>query len=399
MSIIKKNAEYKKHILLLLVPICLFLSNFSIITLMGKKLRPLEIIVPLVVVIFLMKIGSMKFNPLYIVMTILPLFGLFNVIDLKSFLESYAFYFLEIFVLYAILENSHKIPDGIKYRTIELTLKLFILCTIYGLVQFALANFLNNMSLYNSFGWFQYHKHYDNQLQGIIRATSIFYEPSVFGWMSVFVFCLNEYFFVKKFNTIVRICTFVAVAISFSSSAILGMLLVFVLNIFVQKNRQNGFVYIVLLLITILIGSFMRIEWNSLFRLNTISSLGSSGYNRVTYPFIAMLQSLKIYPIFGRGLGQISVFDVSIGNSGQIYNAIFGIIVSFGISSLIVYSQMLKVFLKWLKLDFSSIIFIALILFLLFSNGSFLTLEFPVIGIICNYAVELKIKYLICDIE
>lgn len=380
------NTRGMQQRLLMVVPLCLFLSNFSLFSIMGQKIRPLEVVVPIIYLV--VNFRTFKMKPMAILMLLLPFGAYFSLVDCSSFASSYIFFVIEVFVLYLAIGTSKYVDTERKEKIIVFVLKLFIFCAYWGMAQFILANFLGSKALYNCFGSLQYHPHYENTLLGMVRATSIFYEPSVFGWMSLFVYVLNQYTRFEKYYKKINVLVVISLVISFSSSAIVGFGIIFIIEL-MDNTKKNSFVLRVLLLfvVAVLLGvSGINIE--SMLRLNTLNVEGSSGFNRVQYPFDAMIQTLKAYPLFGRGIGQIGIYDPSIENYSYIYNSIFGIIVTFGVSGLLIYQQIFSVFRRWYKINKHTIVSSVLILYLLISNGSFLTLEFPVIMIILNYAIE-----------
>ena len=373
---------------LLLIPVFLYLSNLAILSLSETKLRPMEVLTPFLILLFLFTCRKVTLKPALFVMLIMPIGGLFNAVDIESTITSYLLYAEEISFLYIFCANTKNIPNKTKKEIVDITFKFYYIAIVYAVIQFLLANIFDSMILYNNLGIFQWHPHYENTLRGIIRATSVFYEPSVLGWVCVFMFALNEYLRIKRYLMPTRVLTVIGTLVSFSSSGILGMGLLIALTVFMEYRKKRVFKLILIVgaIFLVVAGPFLF----NLLRLPSILVEGTSGYKRIAYPFLAMIDTLTVYPIFGRGLGQIALADPLIAHYEHIHNSFFGIIVTFGLSGLFIYLQLGKLFVRWWNKDRRTIIFPVLVLFLLFVNGSFLTLEYPIVILIAHLAIDLK---------
>lgn len=379
--------EKRKQRYLMLIPICLFLSNIKLVSVFDHGFRPMELLLPICSFVFLLSQKRIKGFVGFLFFSIFPLLSLFNVVSGSNFFFSYALYFLEIFFLFAFATNIDGISPYRREAMIRLTFQLMFVCVVFGAVQFVFANVFRTKIFYNFLGNFQYHPNYENELAGITRACSIFYEPSVFGWMCVFVYALNEFINIGQNKMFYRIFLMVGIAISFSSSAIVGLGGLILFASFTSKKGRIFGIFVLLAGILLILVSNTNIF--SFLRLNTVGTEGSSGYNRLTYPIDATIQTFKVYPLFGRGLGQIGIYDSKIKNYSDVFNAVFGIFVTFGLSGLFIYLFLFKYFAKWMMVNRTSMVFCYTIIFLLLSNGSFVTLEFPIIFVLFNIAVSL----------
>jgi len=103
--------------------------------------------------------------------------------------------------------------------------------------------------------------------------------------------------------------------------------------------------------------------------LHTIFIPGSSGYRRIILPLLNTIEVLSIYPILGRGLGQVGIPSDIINNSEYIYNGILSLIYTFGLSTIIFLFPIVKSIIKTLKFDKDSILFLLNIILIYFSTG------------------------------
>lgn len=388
------NHQDHRQWYLMLIPIVLFLSNIKLFSLFGHGIRPMDFVMPICSIIFL--VSNKKIHGVFgsLVFLLLPLFGLVNAIDKQGFVSSFAYYFIEVLFILAFIVNSNLILPMRKKKILLLSFRLMMLSVIFGLVQFLLANIFGSRMLYNCFGFFQYHKNYVNSMLGFVRACSIFYEPSVFGWMCVSFYGINELVDVGQNRILYRFVLLVGIAISLSASAILALFALAIIILFVDKKGR--FFHFSLVMISIILLFATHVDASSLLRLDSVNMVGTSGYNRLSYPFEAAIQTINAYPLFGRGLGQIGVIDEKIQNYSEIFNSIFGIIVLFGASGILIYAFVIRYFAKWILVSKKTILLCFLIIYLLFSNGSFLTLDFPIVFAIFNIATTLLASNKFC---
>jgi Ca2+/Na+ antiporter len=106
-----------------------------------------------------------------------------------------------------------------------------------------------------------------------------------------------------------------------------------------------------------------------------------------------MIEAIKVYPVFGRGLGQIGVYDRKLVYNILIHNSFFGVFIIFGISALAYIIPILTSFYRAIKRDKMVLILVADLFFVFIATGSFLSLEMPLIYCIFLMAVNYKQKY------
>jgi hypothetical protein len=261
---------------------------------------------------------------------------------------------------------------------------------IYGLVQFFFINVFSLDILYNNFGIFQYHPHFQNDLFGLSRATSIFYEPSVFAWATnliivLFVYLRKNLQFKKNKYYLYLFIYFSGLLVTISSSGFLtfSFLLLFYYLSYKASILRN-------LVIFIPFFAFLVTVLYPFFRLDEIAEQNTSGYARLFFPFLNLLEVLNKYLFFGRGLGQFGVDDSSLNYDGVIHNSVLGIIITFGLSSIFYLMIFFIKIKKYYILSKKSIILWVNLILIFFSTGSFLSLELPIIYVIITLAVNTR---------
>lgn len=319
-----------------------------------------------------------KFN---VILTII-LLGYFNAIDKVEFWKSFVLTFLSITLIIFGPILIRKVSLEKKMQFFIFIFKSYVYVVIYGLLQFITKNFFGLDFLYNNLGAFQFHPHFENELFGLTRATSFFYEPSVFGWVTNLIISLLLVFKdrVGIANNIFYkyvIIYLIGLMVSLSSSAFSSLILILIIYFFIKSNRKAYFFLFSLPIIITIVWFIMPY-----LRITEIETENTSGYARLIFPFLNLEEVIKVYPYFGRGLGQFGVDDLSLVFDGIIHNSIFGFFISFGLSGLIIFIMALRRLRTYIILENISII-VWLNLILIFSTtGSFLSLELPFVYLI-----------------
>lgn len=349
--------------------------------------------------IFLLRGSSIKNIFEFALMACVVLLGVINAVDIVEFWKSYVLFLLSLALLIFGPEfiSSFKLSTKISFLNfIFISYKWIVL---YGVLQFMLKNIFGSDLLYNNLGVFQYHPHYENELFGLSRATSIFYEPSVFGWVTNLIICALVVFRDKigiERKTFLNslFIYLIGLLVSLSSSAFASFFLLVVVY-FIIKNRSKG-IYILLFLPIFILGLGLLAPY---LRLSEIGTENTSGYARVIWPFLNLIEVFELYPVLGRGLGQFGVEDNSLLYDGVIHNSIYGFLISFGLSSVILISFAFIRLLNYLKHDLLWLV-LWICLFSIFSTtGSFLSLELPFVYLLIytlfdlSKQIEVKVEY------
>lgn len=389
-----KNEKLTK-IVLSLMPFGLILINIKLFNIGEAAFKPIHIIVLITIVIGLNKGVSYKRLLMLLFYSIVPMLALNNIVSYPAFLSTYLIYLMSLMLLFLgmpPLLKSNKL--GIK-KIFILLFRVFNFTALYGILQFVLANFFDDYRLYNNLGRFQFHPHLDNQIFGIIRATSIYIEPSVFAWIATTVLVLA--FYLRKTDTISNKETnitiglsIISVLIAFSSAGLITLITLVILLTFLVKRSYLVLILRWGLIITTFLIVLTQPEMINYLRLSEIGRQNTSGYIRIIEPFYAMKEVLIKYTLFGRGLGQIGVFDQNLQYNRNIHNSLYGSVITFGICSLLYFIPISLKFINYVKQDKHTIILFANLFFVFLSTGSFLSLEMPLIFCLCQFAIKYK---------
>jgi hypothetical protein len=357
-----------------LLGLSIILSNLKFFSINESSIQPIHFLTLFLVYSVLVFKFRVKNLISYFLFLIFPVFGILNIISFQDFLMTYLIYVFLISLLFLVLPKIHTIKTNILIKSIDLFLKLFYITAIFGIVQFIILNIFNLNNFYNFFGIFQHHYHYNNLLHGILRSTSIYIEPSVFAWITLVNLGIHYYSKIKFFKhpAVFEFICIVSIFVSQSASGFIGLLfLVIIKKVILDKNVIY---FVIFILASILITVYFQ-SLVAFLRLNSIFIENTSGYNRIVIPIETTIDVLSKYPFFGIGIGQLGLSNPNLTYSGTIHNSIFGIIITFGFSSIIVYLYMILNAIKILKKDSSTIILIFILIFILFTTGSFLSLE------------------------
>lgn len=369
--------------LLLKLLICsIYLINIQLFMLGAVALKPIHIFGFVFFIISNIQRPSIKNIVKFFIVLLVVFLGYFNAIDKTEFWKSFILIFLGLGLLLFAPNLISNFKVERKIRFFYFVFKSYVVIVLYGVIQFFAKNFLGSDFLYNNLGQFQFHPHYENDLFGFSRATSIFYEPSVFAWVT---------------NLIISILLIYQKKIGFSRKIFLVYLFIYLLGLLVSLSSSGLLSLIVITLVYYVSVYGIRLKKIVLFgpiffgivllalpylRLSEIVTENTSGFNRVVFPFLNLLEVLKNYPFFGRALGQFGVEDNKLLYDGVIHNSVYGLFISFGLSSLVLIAFAFHRFYTHLKSDLIWAVLWLNLLFIFSSTGSFLSLELPFIYLI-----------------
>lgn len=386
------NPLYKTNKTIIMLPFCIILMNIKLFE-VGPAIKPAHFIVGIIILNAILK--KFKVNNLIVSLfyILVPLLSLSNIMSLKEFVQTFAIYIMSCFLLLISLQYYKDIDKASLKKMFIIFFRAFNLTVIYGIIQFLLANIFKNTSLYNNLGVFQYHPHYDNRLYGFYRAASIYIEPSVFAWVCTTVFVILYYLrnneIIKKEEYIfTEIMCISGVIVAISASGFLGSILIF-LSILLTKNRSKEVVTLIVAILALsMILIFTYPEFFDFLRLDEIMHKGTSGYGRFGQPLLAMMETIKMYPLTGRGLGQIGVYNPELQYNIAIHNSLFGVFITFGMSALLYIIPIMYNTYKYILNDKNTLTLFVNIFYVFITTGSFLSLEIPVIYCLIVLAIS-----------
>jgi hypothetical protein len=245
------------------------------------------------------------------------------------------------FVIFSFVFSSHN--DKFKLQQNEVSI-IAITITMFGLIQFLEGFLFRTYELYFVFENISVSTMSDvgrfeaANFLGIIRATSVFQEPSFYGMICVFLFSWTE-------NRFIKTLLLLSVLSTFSITAMLFLILIVFENI-----RSSAKALIIVLALSITATNFDNLE---LLRFQEILQPGTSGHERISKPFITLMSSLE-QNLFGIPFGQILP---------QPNNSLFVLFIYFTLGIPIILTAILFSKSRYL------------ILLLLFSHGALITLE------------------------
>ncbi len=379
----------KSSILLIIMIIAIALENFKLINILGApiKLTHLVFIVAIINSLY-MRIVKQQFNlkhlTILLFFLILPLLPLYRVVNTTEFLKTYVIYIIMIsFMSFSYLDFSKKINATYKIY-IYLFLWVILLVQILGIIQFVCMNYFGYFFLDGIWGGFQFHRSIYGMQFGLYRAYSIFHEPSFFGWISTssFAICIylkKKFYLINPKYYLFQCCNVIAVGVSLSASALLILLLIYGISILLEMKKPIKFIVLILISFTtlLILDKFTNV-FNSLERVeNEINTSETSGYERINTPVQYMIATFENYPVFGRGLGQEGNIDAVgvIGLYEGVHNSLFGILVNFGLSSIILIIYFLQLFFKKIKNNMDYLLLIFALLGIYVSTGAYLSLD------------------------
>lgn len=374
----------------------LYFINFQFFMIGSVALKPIHIFGFVYLVIFLIRGSSLKSFLPFLFITIIILFGYFNAIEQLEFWKSFVLFIMSMVVVCFGPQIIQSITSIKKIRFFRWFFRSYQVVVAYGVVQFVLKNFYGSDMLYNNLGDYQFHPHYFNELFGFSRATSIFYEPSVFGWVTnlvistLFVYRDRVGLENAKFYKYLVIY-FTGLIVSLSSSAFLSLILISS-TYYLIKNRSKT-IYSFVFIPIVVVGVWYLSPY---LRLLEIGRENTSGYARVVSPFLNLIEVIRIYPFFGRGLGQFGVEDNGLQYDGIIHNSVYGFVISFGLSSIALFFFAIRRFMSFVKNDKIWAVMWLNLLLIFAATGSFLSLELPFVYLLIftlfDLVAQIKLK-------
>lgn len=381
-------------ILLTLVFISILFENLSLFKIGGASFKLYHIVAIIGIIIALIDQVSITLNSiiLYIIFILLPWLPLYRINDLKGFFNTYIIYLLfSTFVLLCYRELRKVFVKNIYYccKMCKITCGIIV---IYGILQFVFDNTLNNSILRYPFGRFTFQKLNPGTVFNYLRTQSIFHEPSYFGIICCLFIAIGLFInsssisYSVKFHNSYFILLIIGVAISFSSAMYYALALIYIAYFLTNKDFKFNNI-IMLFCFCILV--FFILSFTGLSKIfNRISEVGkegTSGFERIISPLQYIQKTMVEYPLFGRGMGQEGNVDRVgiIGTYMAVNNSVFGIVVIFGLSSVIFIVSALFAIIKTSKSNKRVFIIFAFLFAMYFSTGAFLSFDTYFIMIIC----------------
>jgi hypothetical protein len=301
-----------------------------------------------------------------------------------------AFFFFAIPFLNRTLSSAEKI------FALRVAFGFMTLAGAFGVFQFFANNFMG-LGIYNFFGPLQAHPHFGNTILGIDRSTSVFIEPSQFAWVSLFFIALAAYLYKNRveiglprwrWHLLVVIFGLLA---SLSAVGYIGFVILAAILVFEERGRLSSrYLYGVSAFLGGLVGLVLTGAYRFL-RLDTIAVEGTSGFQRLIAPFLALRDTLEHYPLLGRGLGQQGVADLLLANSEEIiHNAVFGFWIVFGLfGGALILFFFAQSYIKNLWAGKAAILPLFMLAYMYLSTGAFIALEIPFLLTLASFAVSL----------
>ena len=379
-----KRSVTPRRIMVQSLILCIILENVKLFDVMGAAIKPVHIVM-ILASLYCMVCERMYLRDIVIgtAFMALPLLPILRVNDLTEWAKSYVIYvimciFLATAMRYVIAEVQ------VNYKKhLKLLLFTIAIIQILGIIQFICMNFFDYFWLENMWGEYQFHVSQFGKSYGFYRAYSLFYEPSVFAWVTFTAFAVLLFFekgtISPKKRMAYLILDVIAMLSSLSAAGFTVMLIIIFVFIFVRTpnlyRRLKGLFFILLgitavILFTDILKPFRRIYIE-------LAIPGMSGYERIISPILYAKETLYTFPLFGRGLGQEGFVD-SIGIIGRytsVHNSIFGIIMCFGFSSLFIFIPAIAYAIRKIKVNPYWILLAVNILGIYVSTGAFCSLD------------------------
>jgi hypothetical protein len=365
----------KSSLVSIALALSIVFSSMKLITVIGYDFRPPFF----VLLIFYLFYARYNLNALiFFITTLLYLTLIYsfnaNQSDDLEFFKSFALYSYS-FLFFILTIN---VDEGVK-RLIDF--KTVLWSTAILLISFELIQICEQYALgtYTSWFWFDdfsistatdVGRFEAINLKGYMRPVSFLYEPGFLGEVLFFLIVLNDRNLKSKkleaFLLFGLLCTI-------SALSILLCIFYYVFKLLVQtSNRYIKLLYFFASLVTLF--NFEKIYNAS--RIEEIFTEGTSGYIRLTEPFLETLQIL---------LG--NTFGIPLGQSELVFNnSIFLILIYFGILTpflfIFLYVQLKKYSVKGFALFQYTFVFTSILLV----NGALFTPESALLLGILNYS-------------
>lgn len=395
------NTTKFQRIVIILLIISLVTENIRIISILGGDIKLPHIACILGIVIVLSKKIIIKFNyfVMFILFSMLPILPLYRISDKLEWIKTYVNYVLILlFLIFALPPLIKKFNDNYK-RFYTLIIYIIVSIQLLAIVQFILMNYFDYFFLKDVFGIFQFHKSSFGMQNGYYRAYSVFHEPSVLGWVCTssvaFLLFNGELTFSNKKIWGFQILNIITILLTVSASALCILMSIIVINLLIKKISSIKFWIIGLGLTLSLV--LLNIFTNVLEPLSRISNElfteNTSGYERINVPLQYMAQTLKYYPFLGRGIGQEGWGDKVgvIGNYSAINNSIIGVVVNFGLSSILIYLTAFNLLYEKIKTNRKWWILSINLFGIYLSTGAYISLDIFVYLVITIFVGSCKI--------
>lgn len=382
-------------LVLSIFPLGLILINIKLFNIGDAAFKPIHVIVITTIILGISRGINLKRFIIMLIYAIIPWFSIINVVSFSDFVSTYLIYLMSLMLIFIGISPALITDANVIQKMFKILFRTFNFSAIYGIIQFLLANIFGNFNLYNNLGRFQFHPHYYNRIFGIDRATSIYIEPSVFAWVAVTILVLALYLMntpimgKKELKHTVILAT-TSVLISFSASGFVSYFLVILLYTFNKKSNYKTILFSWILVSALLLIIIFQPTQLRYLRLTEISRPNTSGYARIIEPFYAMREVFANYPLTGRGLGQIGVYDLNLTYNVYINNSLYGIVITFGILTILYAVPIGISFYRFIKQDKLTLILFANLVLIFISTGSFLSLEMPLIYCLYLFAIRYK---------
>ncbi|WP_435163687.1 hypothetical protein [Paenibacillus glycanilyticus] len=377
------------------------LINFAVVNMGGLKLSALHLTFILLVGVVLLRIRRIELDKAITILLLLalPLINVYFVSDQLEFFKTFMTYtilLLTYFCVIPFLQGQGSEVFKVFYRRL---LIVILVLQVFGIIQWAAANFLNNMSLYNAYLPFQFNgEQLIGTYKGIIRANSIFPEPSIFA-----IICNLSSALILAFNRLKKdllffILNLLCLVITFSSSSYLFYLLIVAVYLLVRRRYGLLAYGLGLLAIPMMLYSSSLLQ---VFRFSELYVPGTSGYYRVISPLLMLRDILLYHPATGIGIGQIdlviprdySQYFVKSGKVGDtLDNSLILSLIVFGLPVLFVYGRVLMKYARRFMRQRLNLVLMAFLFSFLISTGLLFGPEFILILVICEWAMHQNVE-------
>ncbi|MUJ26411.1 hypothetical protein GNP73_00230 [Aliivibrio fischeri] len=191
--------------------------------------------------------------------------------------------------------------------------------------------------------------------QSYIRPISFFYEPSYLGFVLFLLTVANHELGGRRFFTALGLF---GILLTVSSVSYIFSFIYFFVR-FCPLNRKGG------LLLLLFFVVFLLFDGYHFFRLEELTWIGTSGYERITKPLLATIDYLSNFP-----------FGLPLGQSSFLYNnSFFLFILYFGFTSFLLIPAYFLFIYNNVDSTRKCILYFVSLSFLLNLNGSIFTFE------------------------
>ena len=372
-----------EKLLIKLTIICLPFINFQLFSLAGAGIKLMHVVF---VLFILFSLGKIKFTfkntSIFIFFIAFPTFQLIYINDFSEWIKTYVIYVMLMFFLCFLFKKYCLCFRTYKKELIKFFLNIMLITHILGIIQFGLMNAFGLFFLKDVFGPFQYSPNQFDSMFGLYRAYSVFIEPSFFGWtinLSIATLLFVNKGLISPKQRLVRffIAAF-ALLCTLSTTAIVFFILLLFIHLFTCHDLRK---YRLPVIVTILVLFIILWRFTNLLapltRISSIAVVGSSGYERIVAPLNYVKAVMNTYPLLGRGLGQEGNVDFigTIGKFSGVHNALIGIIVNFGLSSLVFYIFFIAKAVKKIAINKNALVMVFAIVAMYASTGSYISFD------------------------